>query len=93
MPIWINIKLRRPRCYRTSAFPWNAAHGHYRLVRSARTTLLRCLNFLETPNAGRILVNGETLFDAADRAEATAKSAAGACISASCWNTVSTCSQ
>ncbi len=29
-----------------------------------KTTLLRCLNFLETPQRGRILVNGETLFDA-----------------------------
>ena len=31
-----------------------------------KTTLLRCLNFLETPNAGVITVNGEKLFDAAD---------------------------
>jgi len=29
-----------------------------------KTTLLRCLNFLETPTAGIIKVNGETLFDA-----------------------------
>ena len=29
-----------------------------------KTTLLRCLNFLETPTAGTIKVNGETLFDA-----------------------------
>jgi len=28
-----------------------------------KTTLLRCLNFLETPTAGFIGVNGETLFD------------------------------
>ncbi len=28
-----------------------------------KTTLLRCLNFLETPNAGVIRVRGETLFD------------------------------
>ena len=28
-----------------------------------KTTLLRCLNFLATPDEGRILVNGETLFD------------------------------
>ena len=33
-----------------------------------KTTLLRCLNFLATPDAGRIIVNGETLFDAADPA-------------------------
>ena len=35
---------------------------------SSKTTLLRCLNFLETPNQGRILVQGETLFDADDPA-------------------------
>ena len=33
---------------------------------SGRTTLLRCLNFLETPDGGSIAVRGETLFDAAD---------------------------
>ena len=33
---------------------------------SGKTTLLRCLNFLTAPDGGRILVNGETLFDAAD---------------------------
>ena len=35
---------------------------------SGKTTLLRCLNFLERPDQGRILVRGETLFDAADPA-------------------------
>ena len=35
---------------------------------SSKTTLLRCLNFLEIPDQGRILVNGEKLFDAADPA-------------------------
>ncbi|MDO4492651.1 MAG: amino acid ABC transporter ATP-binding protein [Clostridia bacterium] len=35
---------------------------------SGKTTLLRCLNFLETPTEGQIVVNGETLFDAADPA-------------------------
>lgn len=34
---------------------------------SGKTTLLRCLNFLEQPDSGVIRVNGETLFDAADR--------------------------
>lgn len=34
---------------------------------SGKTTLLRCLNFLERPDTGVIRVNGETLFDAADR--------------------------
>ncbi len=29
-----------------------------------KTTLLRCLNFLEFPDSGEIRVNGETLFDA-----------------------------
>ena len=35
---------------------------------SGKTTLLRCLNFLTTPDEGKILVNGETLFDADDPA-------------------------
>ncbi len=35
---------------------------------SGKTTLLRCLNFLERPDGGKILVRGETLFDAADPA-------------------------
>jgi len=35
---------------------------------SGKTTLLRCLNFLERPDGGRILVNGRTVFDAADAA-------------------------
>ena len=30
---------------------------------SGRTTLLRCLNFLETPDEGEIIVNGDVLFD------------------------------
>ena len=30
---------------------------------SGKTTFLRCLNFLETPDAGRITVGGETLYD------------------------------
>ena len=33
---------------------------------NGKTTLLRCLNFLETPEEGRITVGGKTLFDAAD---------------------------
>ena len=33
---------------------------------NGKTTLLRCLNFLETPEAGSIAVDGETLWDAAD---------------------------
>ncbi len=33
---------------------------------SGKTTLLRCLNFLTRPDAGKIVVNGETLFDAAN---------------------------
>ena len=32
---------------------------------SGKTTLLRCLNFLETPDAGSFLIKGETIFDAA----------------------------
>ncbi len=33
---------------------------------SGKTTMLRCLNFLETPDKGIIRVNDETLFDADD---------------------------
>ena len=33
---------------------------------TGKTTLLRCLNFLETPNQGTISVNGSVLFDASD---------------------------
>ena len=35
---------------------------------SGKTTLLRCLNALEQPDAGRIRVAGETLFDGGVRA-------------------------
>jgi polar amino acid transport system ATP-binding protein len=31
-----------------------------------KTTLLRCLNFLEKPDTGKIIVRGETLFDSDD---------------------------
>ena len=34
---------------------------------SGKTTLLRCLNFLEHPNGGKILVRGETIFDALEQ--------------------------
>ena len=34
-----------------------------------KTTLLRCLNFLETPNGGEIIVNGEKLFDFSDKSK------------------------
>lgn len=36
---------------------------------SGKTTLLRCLNFLETADEGQILVNGEVLFDGAQKAK------------------------
>ena len=36
-----------------------------------KTTLLRCINFLETPNEGEIIVNGETLFDASQKENAS----------------------
>jgi len=32
-----------------------------------KTTILRCLNFLEIPDEGKIQVNGETIYDAEDR--------------------------
>ena len=35
---------------------------------SGKTTLLRCLNFLETPDVGSITVDGEMLFDGAQKA-------------------------
>ena len=38
---------------------------------NGKTTLLRCINFLETPNEGEIIVNGETLFDASQKENAT----------------------
>ena len=34
---------------------------------SGKTTLLRCLNFLEHPDGGKILVRGETVFDALEQ--------------------------
>ena len=36
-----------------------------------KTTLLRCLNFLETPTGGQILVNGQAIFDAATNSQLT----------------------
>ena len=38
---------------------------------NGKTTLLRCINFLETPNEGEIIVNGETLFDASQENSAS----------------------
>ena len=35
---------------------------------NGKTTLLRCINFLETPDGGSITVNGEKIFDAAKAA-------------------------
>lgn len=34
---------------------------------SGKTTLLRCLNFLERPNTGTMLINGNKIFDAANK--------------------------
>lgn len=36
-----------------------------------KTTLLRCLNFLETPSDGKIIVNGDILYDGKDRTKYT----------------------
>ncbi|MBQ0084511.1 MAG: amino acid ABC transporter ATP-binding protein [Clostridiales bacterium] len=41
---------------------------------SGKTTLLRCLNFLETADSGEILVNGEKVFDGAERKNESEKS-------------------
>ena len=37
---------------------------------NGKTTLLRCINFLETPDEGEIIVNGETLFDVSQKSSA-----------------------
>ena len=37
---------------------------------SGKTTMLRCLNFLETPDSGTIAVNGNVLFDSAPLTDA-----------------------
>ncbi len=36
-----------------------------------KTTLLRCLNFLEIPDEGTLTLNGETLFDASEKKQNT----------------------
>lgn len=36
---------------------------------NGKTTLLRCINFLETPDEGTIKVNGETIFDSSEKGE------------------------
>jgi len=41
---------------------------------SGKTTLLRCLNFLERLDSGRIILRGETLYDAAEEARYDEKS-------------------
>ena len=38
---------------------------------NGKTTLLRCINFLETPDEGEIFVNGEMLFDALQKNSAS----------------------
>ncbi len=40
-----------------------APDGHRRAVRLRKTTLLRILAGFETPDAGRIVMQGRTLFD------------------------------
>lgn len=40
---------------------------------SGKTTLLRCINFLETASKGQILVDGKTVFDAAENAKISSK--------------------
>ena len=38
---------------------------------SGKTTLLRCVNFLETPDKGQFYLNGDLLFDAAEKKKTT----------------------
>jgi len=38
---------------------------------SGKTTLLRCVNFLETPDKGQCYLNGDLLFDAAEKKKTT----------------------
>lgn len=38
---------------------------------SGKTTFLRCLNFLETPDSGQIVVNGDVVFDSNDKTNFT----------------------
>ena len=60
------MKIRRSSM--TSASLWRRAGPfHHRLLRQRQTTLLRCPNFLETPDAGTITVQDKVLFDAAQR--------------------------
>lgn len=40
---------------------------------SGKTTLLRCMNFLETADKGEIFVDGEKIFDAADKSKRSEK--------------------
>ncbi len=40
---------------------------------SGKTTLLRCINFLETADSGVIVVDGDTIFDGANKAKRKAK--------------------
>ena len=61
LEVKISKGLRRHRCSRASAFPWSGAGAcHHRLLGKRKTTLLRCLNFLETPDEGEIWVNGKS---------------------------------
>ncbi|MGM9684562.1 MAG: amino acid ABC transporter ATP-binding protein [Eubacteriales bacterium] len=38
---------------------------------SGKTTFLRCLNFLETPDAGTVYVDGQKIFDADDKSKSS----------------------
>ncbi len=58
-------RLAVPMCCKTSLSTWKKAKALASSVlpAPAKQPLLRCLNFLETPDTGVIRVDGKTLWD------------------------------